>query len=486
MRKNKKIRNVKAHFWGLVLSLLLYSSYGVNAADTLRISLDDSILLAVQQSPQMKIAQLDSLAADGRWRVIRGERLPQISLSQDIPSWQESSFEQYFQDAGQNTYYPVQIKSGNLRWIEQLNVNQDLPWGATLRLSSEILKREWYSGDSQDLNEYSWVNRAVLTQPILNGNPVGRAVKAGKLDHEMALIDFEMERRSIIYSITQAFYSLVSSEEALSISAQDVELGRSSEMLAERKLGAGLIPEVDLLQIQVDLARREGSYRQTQVDLESARERFILKLGIPYNQPVKLIHEIDFTEQVETPEIEIEGETLDEMRQRKSLEKLTMQTRASIWSDRVQASLQTYYEVDKRDEAVGNLDLDGDKNVGVNLHFEIPIFGFGSTSGKIQELRAVKRRAEINLKIQQDEIASELRQAVRSVDLALDRIDIAATALDLSVQSHKITEDRFDNGLVDSRDLLDSQLELTRTRREALSARIDFELALANLIRIAP
>ncbi len=475
--------------FGLMLILFITTVLPLNAADTLKLTLDDALSIGFQQSPEMHNARLDSLAAEGEWRVSRGGRLPQLRFYQDAPSLRESVDEQFVYDPESGKERLDYVPSGDLRWQSRIDMNQNLPWGGTLSLSSRLYKRDWYwtiFDEKEDYTEYSLLNRVMLDQPLLEGNPVKREFEISKINYTSNMIDYEISRRELKYNITQAFLGLVSAEGALEIAAFDLELGKSSEALAERKLGAGLIPEVDLLQIQVDLARREGSYRQTENTVESTRERLKLMLGLDIDQPMEVIFNENQIQDVAVDDLDLSGERLETRREKLNLKKMKMQTKASLLKERVNAYLQAYYELDSRRDNFEDISTTGDRNFGVSLHLEIPIFGFGTTSGKLQSIRANQKRTELQQKTREAEAISDIRGALRNVETAADRIRISNAAVELSIKSHSITEDRFENGMVNSRELLDSQLELTRMKREALNAQIDYELAVAYLVRIAP
>lgn len=473
----------------LIFILMSICSTRLYAADTLRLALEDALLIAVKQAPALVAARYDSLAVEGRWRTARAGRFPQVVYSQDAPAWGESIDEQFVYNPETEREEFSRVPSGDLRWQERLALDQNLPWGASLSMSSRLYRRRWYwtyLGEREEFAEYSLVNRAMLDQPLFAGNPVRRDYRNDRMSYDIGLINFEIRRREVIYSVTQAFFGYVSAREALNIARQDLELGRNSEALAERKLQAGLIPEVELLQIKVDVARREGTYRQALRTVDSAKERFVLALGLPVDTQVEAVFELQPEQSVAIIEIDSLGTQLEEKRTRLSLEQLDLRTGAEELQARIRASIQGFYEIDTRRDKLADLKETGDRNVGVTLHFEIPVFGFGSTSGEVQVLRATLNRAKVDLANRKAELAVDLRRAMREVEVSVERMEIAWAAFHLSEKRHKITEDRFENGLVDSRDLLDSQIELTRVKREALNARIDFELANAYLARIAP
>ena len=442
----------------------------------------------MKQGPTALEAYQDSLASAGLWRSIAGQSYPQLGFAGTLPSRGEATDYMIVYDpaTGQETY--ERVRSRDEVWSGQLELEQALPWGATLRISSRLYRSLWQNDrirEGRDTLFYDLVRRYQIEQPLWDGNPIGRQRRQGRLAWDEALTAHTINLRTIHYQVTGAFFGLVSAVGELEISRQDLAQGRAAEELARRKLKAGLVPEVELLQIQVDLARREGNYRGSEAALESARDRLRLQLGLPFDRMLAPVWAPDDSLSEESFDVSA-GETPEVRRGRLSLEQAELENRAARRLARLNASLQLYYEVDTRRHLIDELDQTGDQNRGGMLNLNLPLFGFGTTSGKVQELKARLTRARLDYRNTLTETALNLRQALRTLELARERIRIADAALDLSQRSYDITAGRFDSGLVGSRELLDAQLDLTRTRTEALNARIDYQLARANLERIEP
>jgi outer membrane protein TolC len=473
----------------LVCLLFQQNAAALADGDTLHLTLDDCIELALARSPAVQMAKLDSSAALGQWRSTRAKSYPQLSLSGETPNLSEAVDYRVVYDRATDSDEFRRISSGDQRWYGQLELDQALPWGAELSVSSGLYRNIWYDdriSAGEDTSDYSLRRRISLTQPLLAGNPVGRELEVGRINWQRALIDHDLQLRQIKYDAKRLFFGLVSSTWALDISRQDLEQVRKAEELARRKLNAGLIPEVELLQIQVDLAQREGDFRQAEGAVEAAADRLKTSLGITINTSIVLQWEPERGDLSGRAEFDTTGERLELRVERMNLRRLELETRALKWSARVQAALELYYDLETRHSEIDLLDRPVNRNFGLTLHFSFPIFGFGATSGKVAQAQANLARARINFQSRDAQLLAELREALRSVDQAVERIVIAEAALELSQKSYNITAERFESGQVDSRDLLDAQLDLTRTRNVLLNARIDYELALANLELISP
>ncbi|MBM3328594.1 MAG: TolC family protein [Calditrichaeota bacterium] len=484
----------KAGLFGTFLSAvsLLPFTYSLlpsaMAADTLRLTLDGALRAAYELGPSAAQARFDSVASEATYRATWGGLLPQLRLTGDTPNWWKSIDERLIYDPETGTNVLTQIPTEERRNQGRLSLSQELPWGASLDVSSRLYRRFWFWDHPEGairFTDYSLANRVDLTQPLFDGNPTGRLKRTAEIGRATGSIDHTLRMRSVRYDVAGAFYGLVSAREELAIAERDLAAGRDAADLAQRKLNAGLIPEVEVLQIEVDVARREASYRNSEGAVRAAEDQLKLALGMPLDGR---IIQPDFAFSDEIPDdapvpVSVDNR-LEVTRSELALERSAIETRAAVRQARIRAYLSLFYETDSRRRSLDSLDLPSTRNTGVFLHFEVPLYGFGSTSYRIEALRAGQRAAEIASRDARSRVEAEQREALRRLDRVRDRCRIAAAALDLSERSFKITSARFEAGLVSSRELLDAQLDLTRTRRDLLSARIDLELALENLRRM--
>lgn len=471
-----------------LIVIILFCEFSF-ALDTLKLGIDDAISMALQNSPSMISARMDSATSANQWHHARGMRLPQIRFSQDAPAWRESIDERFLYDSETGKDSLTRVPSGDIRWQSRFDINQAMTWGATIDISSRVYQRRWYwTGleGREEFEEYSLLNRVLLNQPILAGNPVLRDHKINKIDFMRGQINFELQKREVIYNLKSIYYGQVLAEEALKISRSDLKRGQDAKELAERKFNAGLIPEIDLMRIQVDLARRQGGYSQSQARAESARERLRLLLGLPLDQPIEVRFQDDSDKLFNLKSVNDTDKRLEIEAEELNLERLEMQTDASIMDKRIKASMQFYYEIDTRRDKFAELSETGNQNRGVSLHFEIPLYGFGTTVSEIENLKIAQRKSLNDMKNRLTNLQADTRRAIRDLVLARKRIDIVSASLELSKKSLTISESRFENGLINSRELIESQSELTRGNQELLNARIDYELSMAYLERIAP
>lgn len=463
----------------LIIALTLAAAFGSVslAADTLRVTLDQVIEMAGSRSLASRKVEADSVSMAGTWKAAKGGWYPQLRISGFLPSWNRKWFSTSNRGSVESS-----VMSG---WA---TLSQDLPWGASLEFESGLSKSvsKW-SADSTSLTTYQHSRSVSLNQPLLNGNPVGRKHRLDEIDYETNRINTELARRDLRIAAINAYFSVVSAEQSLDIARQGLSQGDTSASIAERKLRAGLIPEVDLLQIQVDVARRSTAVSDAEATLEGALDDLRIAIGVSAGEPVEVVAD-QMTDDVPGLPIAPEVETRPDFRLAKlAVERSELEYRAQMFAAYGEVSADVSYGASLLSDSLSGVQRSPDnETISAGISITLPVFGFGSTSGRIQQIKANLRGAKIEYALQTARISANQAEKMRRLKRARERIEIAERARDLSQRSYDISAQRFANGLISSRDLLSTQLDLTNSRREAVSARIDYRLLLAAFERDLP
>ncbi len=447
------------------------------AQDTLRIELYQAIQTALTNGGEAESARYDSIASAAHWRSSRDLWFPQVTL--------EATPVDFSHDWRPNSVFDRTTQNA------MLNLTQVLPWGGSVRFWQILGKNkvDYNDPDYENLDDYSGRKGLEFQQPLLSGNPTGRNRESSRLTWHLSLLTHESRLRDIEFQVTSAFFNLLQAQASYDIALQDLESGRSSAELAERKMNAGFIPEVELLQIQVDLARRESSVKEVEGNLETAIDDLRRKLNLPSNVvPVPLFDAWSDTLLPKVPPAPLIEDRPDVRQKKLQLRASEISMKNSLAGKRLDLSLNAGYSAigvltPNLDEAFGQV---ASEDSYISLSLSMPIFGFGTTSADIEASKATYRSSQVNFRLQLEQTAADQREAFRKLERSADRIRITDKALSLSQRSLSITVERFTNGLASSRELLDAQLDMTRTRNEAVRARIDYHLSLANIKRFSP
>ena len=151
-----------------IISLLITMlPVGVSAqTDTLRLTLDDCIVMARRQSIDAAVALGELRSAYWQWRSYRADLLPEVSLQGTAPSWNKR-YSSYQQADGSLSF----VRNDYLGLDGAVNIKQKLwPTGGTLSIESS-LDYLHQSGSGGSGNQFMSLPVAVtLSQPLFSVN----------------------------------------------------------------------------------------------------------------------------------------------------------------------------------------------------------------------------------------------------------------------------------------------------------------------------
>jgi len=143
-------------------------------------------------------------------------------------------------------------------------LRQRLPWnGAGLGVDFEN-GRQSTSNTFVSLNPYT-TSRLVftLTQPLVRNRVVDREraeLRVRGKQAEVAEADFELRLIDVVTRVEGAYWDLVAARQALTVSADSVELAREQLARTQRMAASGVIAQVEIAAAEAELERRRDTY----------------------------------------------------------------------------------------------------------------------------------------------------------------------------------------------------------------------------------
>ncbi len=118
--------------------------------------------------------------------------------------------------------------------------------------------------------------RVGFNQPPLNSfyayNSIRSTLKRAELDYERSNKQFKREELNLVYQVSSAYYNLLSLQKSTEIASLDLERQTEAYEISQNKYAAGLIREVDALQMEVDLAEAQNNYDIAVLNETSAKK----------------------------------------------------------------------------------------------------------------------------------------------------------------------------------------------------------------------
>ncbi len=323
-----------------------------------------------------------------------------------------------------------------------------------------------------------------VTQPIYRKD---RLVESSQADDQIAqaLVDYATAEQDLIVRVSQAYFDVLSAEATLAFTDADVKaIARQLDQAQQRfEVGLIAITDVNEAQARYDQARADAIVAQNEVDdaLESLAEIT--------GEPVRELTGLQAGAEFSRPD----PDRLDDWTQ------LALETNPGILSARYDVDIAKKeiqrqeagsspaldlvgsYTVSRTDSQTGT-DVN-DARVGLQLNF--PFYTGGGVSAATRQARFQYEAAQEVLEQRRRAIQTQVRNAYRGVLASISRVK-ALEATEVSANSAlEATEAGFEVGTRTLVDVLNSQRELFRAKRDLAISRYDYILNMLSLRQAA-
>lgn len=475
-----------------ITALLFFRTLLLQSQTIHTLTLEESIEIAKEKSYSMlrlgedlKIAEYNLKSATSRLKTNINMTISAPQYSETIESWKDTT--------GTTYYYPIK----NLSYSSTLTINQPLPTDGNIFIQNSLS-----SGDNLTNNYRSshLRSRIGFDQPLNSFyayNSIKSTLKRAELDYERSNKQFKREELNLIYQVSNAYYNLLSLQESMEIAALDLERQQDAYEISKNKYAAGLIREVDALQMEIDLAEAQNNYDIAILNEVSSKNSFKELLGLDLNDSISLSSELDYQIVIIDPEkaVELALKNRLEVREQEiqiELQKLSIKQQKA--NSMIRGSVNAYFEkaginqqsdigfLKSINNSYHNL-IDRDASYGVGLTVTIPILDWGQNKAMVRA--AESRLTQFNYRKEEveREIETEVKNLIASISSNLKRLQLLEKNVVVAEKSFEITRQRYSDGDIDSQNLALERNRLNNAYTSHLRAYINYQLSLADLTR---
>ncbi len=476
----------------LVITFSLSVSYGQKPQMIYELDLEKSIAIAMEQSHNILILQQDLKVAEYNLVAATNKFKTNVDIQLTAPNYTEN-INNYSDTTGIH-YYPVQ----ELNYSGDVIINQPLPTDGNIFISSGVYNLDDYYNEEKSLK---FNTRLSISQPIeafYAYNSIKAEFQKAELNYELSYKSLKRAELELVYNISQAFYSLLSTQKRKEIAAQNLERQKTSYETALNKYNAGLIREVEALQMEIDLGASQNSYDIASVEFESQSYYFKQQLGLSLQDSISITGNFDYEDifvdeeravllglenRMEIREHEIGIELSDiEIKRRKAQKMINGDITAyydligvgynSLGTPLGTAFSDTYTDLKNRPG-----------NKGVALNINIPILDWGVNKSLVKAAQASQQSQKYALDLEKINIEREIRNTVNQLHSSLRRLKLLEKNVEVAERNFNINQSRFTNGDIDAQTLALDRERLNKAYISRLEAYISYKLYIADLSR---
>ena len=471
---------------------LLVLSFGSNAQKVYNLDLESSILLAKSQNNRMLILQERLRKASYDMKAARSGLRTHVNMNMILPQYTETI--RQWEDSSGISFYPVKQNMMN----SYLTISQPLPTDGSLYIRSGVQNFIDYNANDRNAQITSSIG---LRQPlsVLYGYNSNRSqYKQAELAYELSLKQLKREELNLVYEISQTFYNLLSFAERLNIAKMSLSRQQEAYNIALSKYTAGLIREVEALQMEVDLGEALNNYDIARVNYTSQLGLFKETLGIGLKDSVIVKGDLTYNQIF----VDVEKAVSLAMENRLELKENEIQTeiqKMEIRRRKAQGMINgdivlnyNFIGVDKSyltvpfETALNNTWYNLQNrpgSFGVGLTISIPILDWGENRARVKSAESVLAQNRYQLEGSKVNIERDIRTTVDRLNNSLKRLQLLEKNLLVADKSFEISRQRYANGDIDSQSMALERERLNTAYVSRLVSFIDYKLLLSDLMR---
>lgn len=447
------------------------------------LSLQDALTIALDKSYSIKSAELNLINSQKTLEAAKLGLMTSINLDLSIPSYSRTLSNQFDPITGSQQFFDY----GYTTYETRLNFTQPIIFtNGTFYLSGDLWKRSQFSSGQQLPEDYYSNITLSLQQPLFTFNTLKASLTRAEINLEKAERNYASASKDIVYNVTAAFYQLYQARENVEISREKVKQTESSYQTAQNKFKAGLIAEVEALQLEVDLASSRNDLLNAERNFSEAKNDFKILIGLKLSDSIDVVAKLEY-KPVSVNLEEAINYALTNRSELKNAEadidlsKLTVDEIDS--QGNISAMLSANYGINKDDNRLQDIfhQFDGSRSVAFTVH--VPVLDWGENSRKVEAAEANLNLYKLSYKNQKEVIKKEIIEVVNRINSAKARVETLSKSVELAQKSFDISRQRFQAGNITSFELQQMQLRLTDAKTNSLNALIDYKLALADLNR---
>ncbi len=367
-------------------------------------------------------------------------------------------------------------------------------------LSTGYATSELISEQSKGPTETDYLDQSIrqfnlkLTQLLYSGHRLSNNFDKARMNKKVVEAEAFMDQLELVYNIEITFYRLMKAKQDVIATSQAVERLAEGVRSAQAFFDGQLVPYVDVLQAQVDLADAIENLGIAKNNVNRERVALFALMNQPEDPGMGFVDDAD-TSPMTTVIPEFSASLQQARENRPDLESLSLQRQmaekdAAIALGRYLPSvrLDAAYNDQNRDYdalgQTGSSQFDRDQRnrywtVGVNLSWEL--FDGGRAWYEKQKHLILQQKFEALINEAENEISSGIRKALLSMREAEQRRQSALKALEAANEYTALEERRLNAGISTISDFLEAQSRLIRSQGNHAQAILDFRLGQSEL-----
>jgi outer membrane protein TolC len=335
--------------------------------------------------------------------------------------------------------------------------------GQLLALNEPTFTSSISSGDQEiPVPGYVSVGQASLKVPVFMGMKIQNGIKLHDNLFQAENAMASKTKEDVAMRVINYYANLYKSQRTIELIKENQKSAqqRVTDFTALEK--NGIIPRNDLLKAQLQVSNLQLSLDEA-INNETIINYYLVTL-LKLPTGTKLV--VNENDLINFPKTEIPTDERLALENRKDLEALQFQEKAS--QNNLNMAKSNYYPVVALTGGYAAFNIQNIMQlqnaifIGVGVSYDLSGILKNGTEVKIAKSKTLE--VQESQELLKDNIRIQVQQAITNYDLAIKQNIVLGQAVEQSAENYRIVKDKNENGLADTNDLLDADVEQLRSK----------------------
>jgi len=308
--------------------------------------------------------------------------------------------------------------------------------------------------------------------PLFTGGAMKREVEISNIAQQMSRSRQKLTREELIYNVRSLYLSALSLQELMTAQSSYVEALKTLREKISYGVEYGKRAKIELLKAQNSLQQAKGDLASTRSSLRNVKSTL---------SAVTHIESIDHIEgisvEVSEPNYQLNQENLDDL-ERFRVQDLEIAKNKKMVSKveslkKPQVGLNAYFGNNFDLDQIDPLENENLWQVALNIKWNV--FDFGANDAKIQQAKIARLQAKANRDAVSEGFKKLFAKAIGEIEKSYAQYQSNVSSYELSQESQKIEEARYNAGVATINDLLLATSKTALTKAKMIQSRYSYQ-----------
>lgn len=472
-------------YYCIALFLMLGMTVSLAQRDTLRLSLEETILLAQSDAPDVQITRTAFSNDYWRFKSYQANYRPLISLDATLPNLIRS-----IEAVPQNDGSELFISRSLMRNSMDLSISQGLALtGGRIFLGTGLERLDIFAKDKNNniVNFLSTPIRIGFVQPLFGFNQLRWDKIIEPLSYEESKREFSEGMEDVAFNAANLFFEVLIAQLNYEAAIRDKANADTLYAISKGRYEVGRIAEVELLQIELNAMRADADLGRSELDKQTSTELLRNFLGI--REAVAF----DLVTPDEIPSFLIDADQALNYAQRnrsdfiqlnRQLQQAAMEVAQAKAQRGFSADLFASFGLSQTATTLSDAFKDPLDQEVFRLGLSIPIADWGKSKAIMEIARSNEELTRLQVGQERVNFERDILVKVQQFDQVRDQVRLAERTYEIAQKRLSITRERYKIGNILVTDLNLAIQEEASARQTYVSALRAFWVAYYELRRL--